>query len=124
MLLHRVSFHVIPSVTQENDQVAKQDADNDENQEQTMDNVQEFIAVGRTQRNSCKPSWLTTNMIMTYALPVVEEAIPSTYREAEISSESKIWKDAMMEEMSSLHKNDTWSQSYPRERRRSVVSGY
>ena len=47
-------------------------------------------------------------MIVTHALPVVEEAIPSTYREAEISSESKMWKDAMEEEMKSLHKNDTW----------------
>jgi len=34
--------------------------------------------------------------------------IPSTYREAEISSESRMWKDVMEEEMSSLHKNDTW----------------
>jgi len=47
-------------------------------------------------------------MIMAYAIPVVEEAIPSTYREAEISSEFKMWKDAMEEEMSALHKNDTW----------------
>ena len=47
-------------------------------------------------------------MILDYALPIVEEAIPFTYREAEISSESKMWKDAMAEEMSSLYKNDTW----------------
>ena len=73
-----------------------------------MGNVQEFIAVGRTWRNSRKPSWLTTNMIVAYTLVVVEETISSTYREAEIRSESKMWKDDMMEEMSSLHKNDTW----------------
>jgi len=53
-------------------------------------------------------------MIVAYALPVVEETIPSTYREAKISSESKMWKDAMMEEMSSLHKNDTWELSLPK----------
>jgi len=46
-------------------------------------------------------------MVVAYALWVVEEAIPSTYREAEISSESKMWKDDMEEEMTSLHKNDT-----------------
>ena len=46
-------------------------------------------------------------MIVSYALPIVEEAIPSTYGETEISSEFKIWKDVMMEEISSLHKNDT-----------------
>ena len=46
-------------------------------------------------------------MIVVYALPVVEEVIPSTYRKAEISSEFKMWKDVMAEEMSSLYKNDT-----------------
>jgi len=50
-------------------------------------------------------------MIVAYALPVVDEAIPSTYKEAEINSEFKMWKDAMMEEMSSLHKNNTWELS-------------
>jgi len=52
--------------------------------------VQDSIAVGKTRRNSCKPSWFTTNMIMAYALSIIEEAIPSIFREAEISSESKI----------------------------------
>jgi len=47
-------------------------------------------------------------MIVGYTLPVVEEAIPSTHMKAEISSECKMWKDAIEEEMSSLHKNDTW----------------
>jgi len=46
-------------------------------------------------------------MIVAYALSVIEEAIMSTYRETEISSKSKMWKNAMMKEMSSLHKNDT-----------------
>jgi len=46
-------------------------------------------------------------MIVANALSVIEEAISSTHREAKISSVSKMWKDAMMEEMNSLHKNDT-----------------
>ena len=69
-----------------------------------MGDIHEFIAVGRTRRNLRKPSWLTTDMIVAYALPVIEEAIPSTYIKAEISSESKMWKGAMEEEMSSLQK--------------------
>ena len=46
-------------------------------------------------------------MIVASALSVVEEAILSTYGKVEISSEFKMWKDAMIEEMNSLHKNDT-----------------
>ena len=42
-------------------------------------------------------------MIVAYAFSVIEEAISFTYRKAEISSESKMWKDAVIEE-----KNDTW----------------
>ena len=44
-------------------------------------------------------------MIVDYALSVIEHAIPYTYREAEINSEYKMWKEATLEE--SLHKNDT-----------------
>jgi len=34
----------------------------------TMGDVQESTTIRRTQRNPCKPSWLTTNMIVAYAL--------------------------------------------------------
>jgi len=40
-------------------------------------------------------------MIVTYALPVIEEAIPSACREVEISSDSKMWKDDVKDELSS-----------------------
>ena len=97
-------------MTQGGDHGANEDADDDEDQGPVMGDVQDSITVERTRRNPCKPSWLSTNMIATYALPVIEEA-PSTYRKVKISSESKMWKDAMMEEMSSLHKNNTWELS-------------
>ena len=64
-----VSFEVIPSVTRGGDLVAEQNVDGDnEDQEQTIDNVQKFITVERTMRNPRMPSWLTTNMIMAYGL--------------------------------------------------------
>jgi hypothetical protein len=33
---------------------------------------------------------------------------PKSVREAVDSTEGKIWKDTMVEEMGSLHKNETW----------------
>ena len=95
-----VSLRIMPKVTQGNDQVAEVDADDDEDQEQIMGDVLESSAVRRPRKNTRKPSWLTADMVVAYALPVVEEAIPSIYREAEISSESKMWKDVMEEEIS------------------------
>ena len=110
-------------MTQGSDHVADQDADDDVDQGQAMGDVYESIAVGRTRRNLRKPTWLTTDMIVAYALPDVEEVIPSTYREAQISSESKILKGAIVEEMSSLHKNNTWELTeLPGERRQLAVS--
>ena len=47
-------------------------------------------------------------MIVAYALSVIEDAIPTTYKEAEISSESEMWKEALLKEINSPHKNDTW----------------
>jgi len=63
-------------------------------------------------------------MIVTYALRIVEEVIPSTYRESKMSSESKMWKDAMMEEINSYTRMILENyQNCTRERRRSAVSG-
>ena len=107
-LERKVSLEIIPMMTQGNDHVAEQAAEDDEDPGQIMGDIHESIAVGRPRRNSRKPSWLTTDMIVAYALLVVKEAIPSTYREAEISSESKMWKDVMEEEMRSPHKSNTW----------------
>ena len=63
-----VSLEITPTVTRGSDHVTDQDTD----QGQVMGDVHESIAVGRTRTNSCRPSWLTTDMIVTYALSVVE----------------------------------------------------
>ena len=70
-------------MTQGSNHVVKHDADDNEDQGHAMGDVHESIAVGRTRRNPRKPSWLTTDMNVAYT--IVEEAIPSTYRKAEIS---------------------------------------
>ena len=51
-----------------------------------------------------------SDMMVAYALPVedVEDNVPSTFREAELSSESELWRNALVEEIKSLHVNDTW----------------
>jgi len=102
-----VSLEIILTVTQSSDHVVDQDTYDDEDQGHAMGDVHEVITVRRTKRNPHKPSWLTTDMIVAYALLVVEETISSTYREVEIISEPMMWKDAMVKEMSSLYKNDT-----------------
>ena len=48
---------------------------------------------------------------MAYALPIVDDGVPSTHKEAVIYSEANKWKTTMEEEMQSLQKNETWGLS-------------
>ena len=73
-------------------------------QESTQQDVP--IATRKGKRKAPKPAWLSD--MVTYALPVTEEEIPSTYEEAVIHADSVEWRKAMDEEMKSLHKNKTW----------------
>jgi len=76
-----VSSETIPMVTRGSGHVTEQDGDDDKDQGQAMGDTQESITIGRTRRNPCKPNWLTTDKIVAYAFPVIEEAIMSTYRD-------------------------------------------
>jgi len=55
-----------------------------------LEEPKEIHCSWNNQKNPRKPNWLTIYMIVAYALPIVEEAVSSTYREAEISSEFKM----------------------------------
>jgi hypothetical protein len=45
---------------------------------------------------------------VAYALPITDDDIPLTYREAIGNSKKARWKEAMGEEMQSLYKNEIW----------------
>ena len=72
-----------------------------------MDQVHDSITTSRPKRTRKAPARFDD--MVAYALPVecVEGSVPETFREAELSSESEKWMEAMSEEMGSLHKNNT-----------------
>ncbi|KAH9779099.1 Integrase catalytic domain-containing protein [Citrus sinensis] len=78
--------------------------------EETIDDVDndDFIATMRPRREIKKHGWLSKDMVVAYALPVIDVDIPNTFSETLRSSESDQWKLAMEEEMKSLHQNQTW----------------
>ena len=69
----------------------------------TPSQLTKSIAVRRSKREIRKPTRYVD--AVAYALPFVEEDIPSTYKEAMCTSESGDWKKVMDEKMQSLHKN-------------------
>ena len=56
-----------------------------------------------------------SDMFVAYALSVevVEDSVLSTFRKSELSSESELWRKAMVE-IESLHVNDTWDAELPK----------
>ncbi|KAJ8639086.1 hypothetical protein MRB53_015780 [Persea americana] len=97
----QVQFDVIP-VESEGDDTNEEETPAQEPPQEQADS----IATSIPKRNIRKPQRFT-NMV-AYALPMVEECVPTTYKEAKRHSESVEWQNAMDEEMKSLHKNDTW----------------
>ena len=75
---------------------------------QEQGHIQESIAANRPRRVIRQPARYDDVMV-AYALSaeVIDDLIPSTFKEAESSSDSIRWREAMEEEMQSLHKNDT-----------------
>ena len=72
---------------------------------ETIDDVDndDFIATKRPRREIKKLEWLIKDMVLAYALSVIDDDIPNTFSETSRSSESDQWKLAMEEEMKSLH---------------------
>ena len=103
-----VSMQVPTEVTPgEHDGDTEDTSTNVQDQEPTAQ-VQDSIAARRQRRNIQMPARYANTV--AYALPVesIDELVPTTFREAEQSSEADSWQVAMQEEMESLHKNDTW----------------
>ncbi|KAM1671634.1 hypothetical protein ACFXTN_036619 [Malus domestica] len=97
-------------VTTTSPTVNSDDEDDDDEEEsltQEPPQQQDYIATRRSRREIRKPAQFTD--IVAYALPVIEDDIPSAYKEAVMSSECELWKKSMDEEMKSLHKNETWN---------------
>ncbi|KAH9742736.1 hypothetical protein KPL70_003051 [Citrus sinensis] len=67
---------------------------------------QDSIAYRRPRREIRKPARFVD--MVAYALPIVDNDVHSTYREAISNPESIQWKKAINEEMQSLYKNETW----------------
>ncbi|KAH9768832.1 Integrase catalytic domain-containing protein [Citrus sinensis] len=78
--------------------------------EETIDDIDndDFIVTRRPKKEIKKLEWLTKDMVVAYALLVINDDISNTFGEALRSSESDQWKLAMEEEMKSLYQNQTW----------------
>ena len=90
-----------------NDDPANIERTNDEEvSTQELLQQQDSIAYRRPRREIRKPARFDD--IVAYALPITDDDVPSTYTEVISNPDGVKWKQAMNEEMQSLHKNKTW----------------
>ena len=70
--------------------------------------VSDSIAAHKPKRNIRKPAHFS-DMVVAYALPVevMKDSVPSTFKKIGLSSESELWRKIIVEEIESLHINDT-----------------
>ena len=94
-------------VDKDNDVEVDEENDSDEIEAPALlpSKLTESIVVRRPRRDIHKPVRFID--MVAYALPIVEDDIPSTCKEAMHTCESGEWKKAMDEETKSLHKNQT-----------------
>jgi len=105
-----VSFRVLIVVTQYEHHVQEEkDIDDVIKDPNPEGQVPDSIATRKPKRNIRKSAHFS-DIIVVYALSVevVEDSVSSTFREVKLSSESELWRKAMVEEIESLHVNDTW----------------
>ncbi|KAG8500107.1 hypothetical protein CXB51_003710 [Gossypium anomalum] len=74
--------------------------------DKTSNTLQQVELEKRPRREIRKPARFDD--IAAYALPIADDDVPSTYTEAISNPDGVKWKQAMNEEMQSLHKNRTW----------------
>ncbi|KAH9650169.1 hypothetical protein KPL70_026264 [Citrus sinensis] len=90
--------------------------------EETIDD-DDFIATRRPRREIKKPGWLTKDMVVAYALPVIDDDIPNTFGEALRSSESDQWK-TIGNKWVYTKKQGYLNQTTPRYKARLVAKGF
>ena len=88
-----VSFGLSAEVTQLGDRVASLDTEDIGNQRHGQ--VQDFIAAVEA----------SLDIVEAIVLPVevIGDCVPATHKVEELSSESEMWRDAILEESRSLH---------------------
>jgi len=105
-----ISFRVPNVMTQYKRHVQEEEDTDDVIEDSELEGqVPDSMVAHKPKRNIRKPTRFL-DMVVAYALPVevMEDSVPSTFREVELSSEFELWRKAMVEEIESLHVNDTW----------------
>jgi len=66
------------------------------------------MAAHKSKRNIRKLNRFS-DMVVAYAFPVemVEDNVSCSFKETKLSSESELWRNAIVEEIESLYINDT-----------------
>ena len=99
---------VIPKEPEKIEFELKEDESDSTTEEDSEDEEPQTPALRRSVRERRQPERYSPSAFCSgFALTITNDE-PRTVREAVDSEDGKLWKEAMVDEMASLHKNDAW----------------
>ena len=86
----------------------KEDESDSTTEEDLEEEEPQTLSVGRSVRERRQPErYIPSAFCSNFSLTITNED-PRIVREAVHSEDGKLWKEAMVDEMASLHKNEAW----------------
>ena len=99
---------VLPKEPEKIDFELKEDESESTTEEDSEDEEPQTPALRRSVRERRQPERYSPSAFCSgFALTITDDE-PRIFREAVDSEDGKLWKEAMVDEMASLHKNDAW----------------
>eukprot|EP00253_Pinus_taeda_P020856 PITA_20856 len=86
----------------------KEEESNSTTEEESKDEEPQTLVVRRSVQERRQPErYIPSSFYSNFALSITDDD-PRTVKEAIDSKDGKLWKEAMVNEMASLHKNEAW----------------
>ena len=105
---HVVKHEIIPKEPEKIEFELKEDESDSTTKEDSEEEEPQTPAVRRSVRERSQPErYIPSAFCSIFALTITDDD-PRTVREAVDSEDGKLWKEAMVDEMTSLHKNEAW----------------
>jgi len=101
--------HEVPSKEPEKIEFELKEEESDSTAEEELEDEEpQTLVVRRSVRERRQPERYSPSAFYSnFALSITDDD-PRTVKEAVDSKNGKLWKEAMVDEMASLHKNETW----------------
>ena len=103
-----IKHEVQPKELEKIEYELKEEESNSTTEQESEDEEPQTLGVRRSVRERRQPKWYSPFAFSSnFSLSITDDD-PRTVKEAVDSKDGKLWKEAMVDEMESFHKNEAW----------------